>query len=77
MFLLFKGMKTEQNMITGISVLGFFGPQMAVSLRKSVFSKIGLLKPLFYSVLGGARSLGQVVTKGTFWTPPPKKKKIG
>ena len=45
---------------------------MAVSWRITFFqTKIGW-NPYFYSVLGSARFLGQVVKKGNFWTPPQK-----
>ena len=46
---------------------------MAVSWRITFFKK-NRLKPLFYSVFGGARFLGQAVKKGNFWTPPQKKR---
>ena len=43
-------------------------------VTQNCFSKICSLKPLFYSVLGCAL-VGQVVTKGKFWTPIKKKRK--
>ena len=41
-------------MITGTSGFGFFGPKKAVSKRMCLFSKKGLLKPLFIVFWGRA-----------------------
>ena len=49
-------------MITGFSDLGFW-VQKWPFCDANLFSKNVLLKPLFYSVLGGARFFGQVVKK--------------
>ena len=49
-------------MITGISGLGIFWSKNGRFVTQICFEKDGLLKPLFYSVLGG-RALGQVVKK--------------
>ena len=75
MFFCWQRRKEPPKMITGISWIGFLSKHGRF-VTHNCFSKIGVLKPYFYSMFGGARFLGQFVKRGNFWTPPPKKKKI-
>ena len=65
--------KKMTKMIWNFWICVFLGPKMAVSWRTIVFSKSCSLEPLFYSVLGGARVLGQVVKRGNFGHPQKRK----
>ena len=65
----------QKNMITGISGFGFFFSKNDRFVTHNCFSKIGVLKPLFYSVLGGCAFSGpSCQIKGIFGHPPKNKK---
>ena len=65
----------QKKMITGISGLGFFSKNGRFVMH-NCFSKIGVLKPLFYSVLGARVFWAKLSKKGNFWTPIKNKKML-